>query len=440
MLAPRISPTPNQPKLIKDKTDLRNFGMILFNSSTLQEIKKNSGPLAGSCEYQVHYHALVVRYTAPDNTIFDVCIPTVFFNYTQAVTGAHIDFELSDVDDMSEKLFPVHNVCANALLTSPLVEGIKALFPEDGTVEIVYTNLNSIHKHPGSSKHQRFSGTDLATNHIAETGIVFPLSSGTRKPNFAGIMAHDASENRVAHFEYRLADGTVNAETGTAITYSKGRCISYVQTPKGKVSAIESLLGLIPKDRSYGTEDNADVYPVVQEITKLWDTSDFNSMTQFIDPNNVAAKHIPVRPGTYGKTTNALTITEALNQRTRDKYLAMCSAIVWIAEDEIERLPYPELQAEVVKNNSIYYGLEESEAIGEVVTMEREELVEEYESTKIFIEQELAEESNNSVLPVSREIVEELLIKRGFSKTVIISASDQQLLVWYKHSTGRADI
>ena len=68
-----ITPTVTKLKhLITTKTDTSNVGMILMHQAAVEDIRVRSGKLAANCEYQTHYWALVIRATAPDNSILDI--------------------------------------------------------------------------------------------------------------------------------------------------------------------------------------------------------------------------------------------------------------------------------------------------------------------------------------------------------------------------------
>lgn len=436
---PAVTVTPYVPKisLIKDCTSSKNTGVILLDQRTVEEIQKNSGPLTNGNEYQVHYHALVIRFKAPDNSILDICIPTVFFNYKQQVSAAHIDFELSDVDNASEPLFPVHNVYANKLLATPLIDHIKALIPNI-EAEIIYTNLNSIHKHPGGSGSQSFSGTDLKKDHTTDTGIVFPLSSAENdKPNFAGIMAHDFNVNHIAHFEYRTVNGTVNAETKTPIKYTKGRCIAYVKDKPTTISGIEALLGIPITDPSYKKLNNATFYPLVERITALWHQSEFLPATQFIDPKNITKKvTTSYYGGYYGNTykppVNTAPITPTLI--ISEKYINTCKAIEWKTEDELRALQNPDVLQETLKVSQIYYG---DDVMGDLIDLSKEDLIEDYLDTQKFIYQEIADyelankaEKKENEKSLERELMETQLLNNGFTQKTLDLSSLSQLNTW----------
>jgi hypothetical protein len=281
----------------------------LWRDKDLQEIRRLSGPLANGCEYQVHYWALTFRIKTEDS-ILDICIPTTFFNYKQDVTGAHIDFELTDVESQSDALAPVHTMQVQKLINELKVnESIRKIIPEEFEMNLISTSLNSIHKHPGGSMHQAFSGMDLNTSHTYNTGIVFPLAEAKEQSNFAGIMAHDGSDNRIARFEYRIANGEVTQADDSEIVYKKGRCMCYVKGVE-QSSKIEKMIGIKDKDISYSkyyeiptTIENCEIF---NAIRNLWDNLDFEPFTQFVIPSNVANKVVsnPYNYKNYQKVTN----------------------------------------------------------------------------------------------------------------------------------------
>ena len=213
--------TPAIPR-IRDEKNLTNHGILMLDSSTLQSIFTSSGPKAVNNEFQVHYWALVMRHTAVDGSLLDVCIPTTFFNYKQEVSGAAINFEMKDVKEMSDRAEAIHNHVLKSFNLDEISTDLKNVFGVD--FEATATTYNSIHRHPGSSTRQSFSGTDLDTN-PEEHGVVYPFKSPKdNAPNFAGIMAIDSGTCRLAHNEYRIANG----ELGKDIKYEEGRCVAIV--------------------------------------------------------------------------------------------------------------------------------------------------------------------------------------------------------------------
>ena len=142
---PTKKPVQYKPAL-KDTKSKSNQGIILMNDEDIQAILSKSGEHAKTNEYQVHYWSLVLRHKAADDSILDICIPTVYFNYKQTVSMAHIHFDLSDVDDMSDAVLPIHNMKVKEILDSGIITKLEANFGI--TLEPLGVNISSLHCHP----------------------------------------------------------------------------------------------------------------------------------------------------------------------------------------------------------------------------------------------------------------------------------------------------
>ena len=127
-------------KVIKEYATDKFVSVVLWDSQTLQEIYEKSGELADSSEYQVHYWSLNMQKVFEDGSILVVQIPTTIFNYPQEVAGDSIDFELKDVEDVSNALAPIQELEVAKLM--PLVEKHFEGF----TFQSV--SLNTLHRHP----------------------------------------------------------------------------------------------------------------------------------------------------------------------------------------------------------------------------------------------------------------------------------------------------
>lgn len=263
-------------KHVIDNTNLSNHGIVLFRQSDLQSIFEKSGPNAKDNEFQVHYWALTLRMLAEDGSILDIAIPTCYFNYPQQVSAAHIDFEMSDVSDTSDKLLPLHEHVIQKLLSTNL---IKQLTDRLGVkVELISQHLGSIHRHPGSSHSQAFSGTDYGKNPDSH-GIVYPFQTAKLDASFAGIMAIDSGICKLAHNEYRVATG----ELGVDMTYAKGRCLAIVIDDLSKVSTVESILGkALPTH--YIKTSNSIVSDNIEQLLVLW----YKEVVKHLEPNTLA--------------------------------------------------------------------------------------------------------------------------------------------------------
>lgn len=285
---------------IFDEKQLTNVGIALWRDEVIQKITENSGKLAKGNEYQVHYWAVVIRYTGKDGSILDLSIPTVFFNYEQFVSSAHIDFELDDVDNVSEQIEILHNIEAKKILDR--IAEMNSILP-NMEYEIWYTELNSLHRHPGGRR-QGFSGTDLRKDHTHNTGIVFPLIKAENRANFASIVAHEEGRTFLARTEYRLATGDIKEKDG--ITYQKGRCVSIVHAKPKEPSFAEKLMGFKTEEISYTIHDNGfnpdGDLTFIDHIEKWWSVFDYVSNTDFILAENVkpAVKSTHTKGWNYG--------------------------------------------------------------------------------------------------------------------------------------------
>jgi len=247
---------------IVDKDSKRNRGYIFYKQEDIQSIYQKSGKLADETEFQVHYWFLNYRYRALDNSILDIAVPVCYFNYEQFATSGHIDFELSDVGVLSDKIVPIANMKTNELIDSyKLKSKIEKVFGNNLQFEEVLVNLGTMHKHPGSSTHQSFSSTDLNKTVKTEKdalGIVYPFKTAEDdKPSFSAIIAvdnHLGKKANLAHCEYRIANGSIDKE----IVYEKNRCIAYSIEKDNYPSTIESLFGKKPERRTFAKYSNTE--------------------------------------------------------------------------------------------------------------------------------------------------------------------------------------
>ena len=293
-------------------TDLKHHGIILHRHSTILDLYTQSGPNAKGNEFQMHYWMLIFRHQFEDGGFFDIAYPTCYFNYEQHVTSAHIDFEMKDVATISPKLLPIHNMLVNQILATGILDKLHQIFPGLSFTPIS-VDVGTLHRHPGSSHSQRFSGTDLDAND-KHHGIVFPLTSGTDKPSFSGILAVDSGECNVAHYEYRLVNGSYATDN---LSYVKGRCISITlndtYTPPSR-SAIENyfLSPVITAPRKI-KEDHSILPPeTVTALEQLISTLPTPN-TLAVRPENVKVKQY--KPIQYSTPSVAVTAPFKFNYK-----------------------------------------------------------------------------------------------------------------------------
>ena len=274
-------------------TDLKHHGIILQKHSIIKDLYALSGPNAKGNEFQMHYWMLVFRHQFEDEGFFDIAVPTCYFNYEQFVTGAHVDFEMKDVSDLSAKLTPLHNMISNQILATDFQARLEAIFGL--SFEPLSVDVGTIHRHPGSSYSQRFSGTDLDANETHH-GIVFPLRSGIDKPSFSGILAIDSTECNVAHYEYRIVNGSYDAKD---LSYVKGRCLSITENNTyvaPTITAVQRFFGQTVTTPVLKTKEDASLIPldVIQELERL--------ISILPDPNTQCVRSEHVKVKTYVST------------------------------------------------------------------------------------------------------------------------------------------
>lgn len=242
----------------------------------------------------MHYWMLVFRHQFEDEGFFDIAVPTCYFNYEQFVTGVHVDFEMKDVSDLSAKLTPLHNMISNQILTTDFQARLEAIFGL--SFEPLSVDVGTIHRHPGSSYSQRFSGTDLDANETHH-GIVFPLRSGIDKPSFSGILAIDSTECNVAHYEYRIVNGSYDAKD---LSYVKGRCLAITENNTyvaPTLTAVQRFFGQTVTTPVLKTKEDSSLIPldVVRELEQL--------ISILPDPNTQCVRPENVKVKTYTPTT-----------------------------------------------------------------------------------------------------------------------------------------
>lgn len=293
---------------IKNIQNNDNVGIILQDQTTFDMIFEKSGPFAKSNEFQVHYWSLLLRTVMPDNSIIDIAIPTCYFNYKQKVSSAHIDFTYKDVFEIQNKLLPLHEAKMNELIDMDEFQELLLYIKNKTNTEPVMKSLHSgsIHRHPGSSRSQAFSSTDLSFRKDA-LGIVYPFEkAGDSIPNFAGIMAIDSGKCHIAHYEYRIANGSFKDE----LVYQKGKCASFTKgnNPKPKnLSVANNLFDVEPERWNKGHIKKGSIEIIesnfAENIFDLFEKINFNPSTDAIDPENV--KEIKTT-ASYFKTNGTL--------------------------------------------------------------------------------------------------------------------------------------
>lgn len=399
---------------IKDLKSTSNHGIILISTQTMQDIYTKSGPLAKSNEFQTHYWFLNLRHKASDGSILDIAIPTVYYNYKQQVSGARIDFEMKDVSDISAKVIPIHNMKVNELLKTSLISDITKYFGVEFTVMSV--DVGSIHRHPGSSKSQAFSGTDLCTT-AADHGVVYPFGTAyDDKPNFAGIMAIDAGTCNVAHYEYRTANG----ELGKNITYTKGRCSAIIVNDSAStLSIVEKLF----QTSNYSIKENNSLLSQKDDeaLANIFLNSGFRPFTDSVVPENVTAAVSSYSWENWGKLGLSKSLKPAVAKPKIDKPIGLDLKLVETMNEDVLLTHLKELD--------LYYYSRIDEA--DYVDLTKEEIISAIREMYVAISEE---EEFISAITDKSPTLEEMrkdLIDFGVAPSVLVTATEEQIRTWH---------
>lgn len=403
------------PIQIKDQSSPSNHGIILISDQAMQDIYTKSGALAERNEFQTHYWFLNFRHIASDNSILDIAIPTVYFNYKQTVSGAHIDFEMKDVAELSAKLLPVHNMKVNELLAGNIKTELENYF--NVSFQAMSVDVGSIHRHPGSSRHQSFSGTDLAKS-PTDHGVVYPLGSASdNKPNFAGIMAIDSGVCNVAHYEYRTANGTL----GTDIEYSKGRCCAIIYRDKvtNPLSIVEQMFST--PVNNYIKENSSLVSTLDHTLlAEMLLKIGFKPFTDTVRPENLTAMpsiafaYNPFK--SYAKQPIKATYKQPCLPGLEPQ-LPKC-----FDKDELVKMDLQTLTNHLRELDTFYY--EGPVSAEDYEDFTEAELVDQIQEMYVLII-----EDNDPQLEI-KSMMEDLE-SYGVSKSVLLTASEEQIRTWH---------
>jgi len=158
-----------QAKSYSTPTESSRDDHLLFvghKQAVLNKIQEKCLPIAHGSEFQFHFRALQIKIKNDKNEVVVLTFPTVYFNFPQKVTTGSVDFNLVEVNQVSEQIKPLSMEIAKKIIKAfP-----KKLFTDKGyEVKFVEGEVGSIHRHPGRFG---FSGTDLRNNPL-NPGVIF---------------------------------------------------------------------------------------------------------------------------------------------------------------------------------------------------------------------------------------------------------------------------
>lgn len=443
----------NANRKIHEVSGNSNVGIMYWTQSALEDLTAKSGPLAARNEYQIHYWSLVMRLTSKrDKSIIDLGFPTVVFNYLQYVSGAHVDFELSDVNAMSEALKVLHTPIMNKLFTAIKTVPEYTLLESQFDVEFMEVALNTMHRHPtGVSS---FSGTDLRKNHVTDTGVVFPLATGDNTPSFSSIIYNNPV--KMIRTEYRLASGAVASEAG--ITYKKGFGGAFIyndRTLKIPDSWLTTAIKYKKEQKFYYVSDvefieESYIHSFFRNVSKL----DYTIDTQFISADNVKPSHEHPDYKSAGTpaldelrkryANNAHQLSYAMYSDETIESASRFHEVDFHSKEFIQKMDHMDLAEYIIKLENIYYGKDAPHMITphqELMEAERVDIEKDaVEMQELILEeyQEFLNESTGSVNSIMDadssediEVIKSLLASYGVPQYKIDSASESDLRLWH---------
>lgn len=81
----------------KDTNNYEKMAFVFFDQKSINELKNKCIDKAGSNEFQFGYRALLVRLKKGNGEI-GMFFPTSFYNFTQEVGYASVDYDLQDIE------------------------------------------------------------------------------------------------------------------------------------------------------------------------------------------------------------------------------------------------------------------------------------------------------------------------------------------------------
>ena len=205
--------TPTVPKLEVPKTVKKKdtLSVVFFNQKTLNDIATMCLPKANRSEFQVHYRGIQITIKNNNGKRIVFTIPTVFFNMPQKVTSSSVNFNLNEIQKISDEVQEISGAYAKSYLQAFPTEFFKQRGYE---IEFHEYEMGSIHRHPGDFG---FSSIDL-DNSAKEPGVIFRNKQAEDKIQTDSVMYIPNQIPKIVTTETRvvnvspLEDGGIRGE------------------------------------------------------------------------------------------------------------------------------------------------------------------------------------------------------------------------------------
>lgn len=274
----------------KDTNNYEKMAFVFFDQKSINELKNKCIDKAGSNEFQFGYRALLVRLKKGNGEI-GMFFPTSFYNFTQEVGYASVDYDLQDIEKEATVSKPASLSNSDALIKSmPIFEmlkkhGYEVIFQEG--------NFGSIHRHPGQFG---FSQIDLRKD-PNDPGVVYRQAEADDMWQADSIMYIPDGDTEIYTTECRIVTVKPSEDGGVDGTYCKIPTTTIVKpsdfSANDIVSAVEEVMGVVEKDifDRYKIKGLPAKFPLLEAILDMYKGVDVPADISNVDANRIDPKY-----------------------------------------------------------------------------------------------------------------------------------------------------
>ncbi len=226
------------PKKITEPEDFirkDTLSVLMLRQTTLDAIFEKCLPFAKRSEFQVHYRSLDFYCIKGKATVI-FTVPTVFYNFDQAVDSASVEYHLDDVVANAEVVKPISEVQIHNPEVKDLHELLVTYFDEVSVKEIAD---NSFHRHPSAFG---FSSTDYDKD-PTEPGVIYRKAKCENIPQTDSVLHWNGSHADVVVTETRLVTVNPAKDKGVEGKYVEIPTTTYIQQDKEDDVLSKELVG-----------------------------------------------------------------------------------------------------------------------------------------------------------------------------------------------------
>lgn len=214
-----------------DTFDANQLSIVLMRQDVLDAMANSCKVTAGGNEFQIHYRALIMKLQHMSATVY-LTIPTAYYNFTQDVSGAAIDYELTDIDKEAAAVVDKSMIKIQELIDGmPIMSALKDAGYD--VVDIYESNSGSMHRHPGRFG---FSSVDYRKD-PKHPGVVYRQGNCTNFLQTDSVLYLAPTRCEVYTTESRVIT-VAPSGAGVAGTYCRIPTVTFLYTGKEKVKDI----------------------------------------------------------------------------------------------------------------------------------------------------------------------------------------------------------